>query len=96
MDDPTSEPDYLGDRDPTFAIGGTVRGAQGVFTLQNSNGTQLTVSSNGRFAFETPMVSSASYHVTIAVLPRGQTCSVSNGSGTVGKFDIGDVIVACQ
>jgi hypothetical protein len=83
-------------RDPTYSIGGTVQGAKGVLTLQNSNGTQLRVDSNGAFAFETPMVSSAWYDVTIAVLPRDQTCKVTHGSGTVSEADIRDVVVACH
>ena len=95
VDDPLAEPDYRGS-DPTFVIGGTVQGAKGVLTLQNSNGTQLSVASNGVFAFETPMVSSARYHVTVAVRPGEQTCRVSNGSGTVGDADIDDVVVTCN
>ena len=93
--DPRSEPDSRG-RDPTFAIGGSVQGSRGVLTLQNSNGTQLNVAADGAFSFDTPMVSSARYNVTVAVLPRDQNCRVSNGSGTVGKADIRDVVVTCK
>ena len=95
LDEPSPEPAYEG-RDPTFAIGGTVRGAKGMLTLQNSNGTQLNVASDGEFRFETSMVSSALYNVTIAVLPRDQSCKISNGSGTVGKTDVRNVIVTCS
>jgi len=95
LDEPSPEPAYEG-RDPTFAIGGTVQGAKGMLTLQNSNGTQLNVASDGEFRFETPMVSSALYNVTIAVLPRDQSCKISNGSGTVGKTDVRNVIVTCS
>jgi len=95
VDNPLAEPDYQG-RDPVFAIGGTVQGAKGPLTLQNSNGTQLSVASNGGFAFETPMVSSAWYNVTVAVMPNGQDCRVSNGSGTVASADIDDVVVTCH
>jgi len=82
-------------RDPTFAIGGTVQGARGAVTLQNSNGTQLNVT-NGSFRFDTPMVSSAWYRVTVAVRPREQTCSVTNGAGTVGHADVSDVLITCE
>jgi len=95
VDDPLDGPAFWG-RDPTYSIGGKVQGAQGLLTLQNSNGTQLRVDSDGAFAFETPMVSSAWYNVTVAVLPRGQACKVANGSGTVGEAPIRDVVITCQ
>jgi hypothetical protein len=95
VEDPLDAPGYWS-RDPTYSIGGEVRGAEGALTLQNSNGTQLRVDANGAFAFDTAMVSSAWYNVTVAVVPRGQDCRVTNGSGTVGKADIRDVVIACQ
>ncbi|HEU5135243.1 MAG TPA: hypothetical protein VFU13_08885 [Steroidobacteraceae bacterium] len=80
---------------PTFTIGGTVAGASGPVALQNSNGTILIVASEGAFKFGTPMVRSALYNVTVAVPPKSQTCTVANGSGTVGSADIGNVNVIC-
>src|SRR3982751_4102585 len=68
--------DYL-DPDPTFGIGGTVEGADGALTLQNSNGTILNVAADGSFAFETRMVSSAQYDVKVVVPPREQSCTVA-------------------
>jgi hypothetical protein len=81
---------------PTFSIGGTVQGTAGVLTLQNSNGTQLLVTADGSFTFEMPMVSTALYNVTVAVPPPAQTCAVANGSGTVGRASIRDVIITCR
>ena len=95
VDDSLAESGYWS-RDPTYSIGGKVQGANGILTLQNSNGTQLHVDSDGMFAFETPMVSSAWYNVTVAVVPRDQDCRVSHGSGRVGKADIRDVVVSCK
>jgi hypothetical protein len=87
--------DYSGPT-PTFSIGGTVKGAAGVLTLQNSNGTQLFVAADGVFTFETPMVSTALYNVTVAVAPAAQTCAVANGSGTVARASISDVLITCR
>jgi len=81
---------------PTYSIGGTVAGVAGVLTLQNSNGTLLNVAANGAFAFETPMVSSALYNVTVAVPPAAQACTVTNGSGTVGDASIRTVRITCR
>jgi hypothetical protein len=79
----------------TFFIGGSVEGATGVLTLQNSNGRTLTLARDGSFAFETQMVSSAIYNVTVAVHPESQTCRVAHGSGTVKGADVRNVVVTC-
>ena len=71
-------------------------GVAGVLTLQNSNGTLLNVAAEGAFAFETPMVASALYNVTVAVAPAAQTCDVVNGSGTVGDANIRNVTITCR
>ena len=70
-------------------------GATGSVVLQNSNGTVLILAGDGSFAFDTPMVPSALYNVTVVVQPRFQTCRVTNGAGTVDLGDISDVIVIC-
>jgi hypothetical protein len=80
---------------PTFSIGGTVAGSTGPIALQNSNGTHLIVTTDGSFTFETPMVPSALYNVTVVVPPKSQACTVINGAGTVGTTDIRDVNVVC-
>jgi hypothetical protein len=79
----------------TFFIGGHLEGATGVVTLQNSNGRTLTLVRDGAFAFDTQMVPTALYNVTVAVPPNSQTCRVAHGSGTVGSADIRDVTVIC-
>jgi hypothetical protein len=81
----------------TFTIGGTVSGLNvGDFvTLLDDAGNALTVSANGAFTFSTPLASGASYKVTISAEPTGETCAVSNGSGTVGAANVTNVAVAC-
>ena len=80
---------------PTYSIGGTVTGAGGPNALQNSNGTNVIVATDGSFDFETQMVPSAIYNVTVAVHPTSQACMVANGAGTVRSADISNVIVTC-
>lgn len=87
IDDPTPS--------PTFSVGGTVVGATGPFVLLNSNGTTLNVARDGSFTFETPMVPSALYKVTVAVPPNLQTCVVANGAGTMELANISDIVVTC-
>ena len=83
-------------RIPTFSIGGTVEGATGPIALQNSNGTVVIVPADGRFSFETPMVSGALYKVTVVVPPHSQGCVVDRGAGTVMDANISDVAVKCR
>jgi hypothetical protein len=94
-DDPPSLIDYSGPAE-TFSIGGTVEGAAGLLTLQNSNGTLLSVARNGAFTFETRMVQSALYNVTVAVPPHAQTCTVRDGSGTVSGASVRNVTITCK
>ena len=80
---------------PTFSIGGHVEGMTAPVVLQNSNGTLLIVDRDGSFKFETPMVPSAIYNVTVPVAQGAQSCRVSNGAGTVKFANISDVSVVC-
>jgi hypothetical protein len=81
-----------------FALRGTVSGLAGTgLVLQNNGGDALPVSANGAFAFPTPLASGAPYNVTVATQPSGpsQSCSVTNGSGTIGAADVTNVTVKC-
>ena len=80
---------------PTFSIGGSVEGMTAPVVLQNSNGTLLIVPRDGAFTFETRMVPSAIYNVTVPVAQGSQSCRVHNGAGTVQAANISDVSVVC-
>lgn len=79
---------------PTYAVGGTLSGLSGSVTLRNGSET-LTRSANGAFTFSGELEEGDSYSVSVATQPSGQTCSVANGSGTVGKADVSNVSVTC-
>src|SRR5690606_16375914 len=81
-----------------FSIGGRVSGLEGTgLVLRNNGGDDLAVDSNGAFEFDTPIPSGATYDVTIAAQPSGptQTCTVTNGSGTVGGGAVTSIEVDC-
>lgn len=81
---------------PTFTVGGKVNALSGTgMVLQNNGGNNLSISSNGTFTFTTALLSGATYAVTILTQPSGQTCMVTNGSGTVGASNITSIDVAC-
>jgi hypothetical protein len=82
-------------------IGGQLRGLTPgeTITLQDGRGETLTLSSNGAFSFPTPVASGAPYSVAILTNPSSpvaQTCSVSNGSGTLGGSPVANITVDCD
>ena len=79
----------------TYSVGGTVSGLSGTVVLQDNGGDTLNVAANGGFTFATPLASGAAYNVTVATNPTGQTCTVANGSGTVGSANVTNVAVTC-
>ncbi len=82
----------------TYSIGGSVSGLQGSnVTLQNNGGDDLSISADGSFTFGTELTSGQGYNVAVLLQPTGptQTCTVSDGTGTVGSSDIGGISVAC-
>ena len=79
-----------------YTIGGTVSGLTGTgLVLRNNGGDDLAVGSNGSFTFATSLISGSTYSVTVATQPSGQTCTVSNGSGTVAGANVTSVSVSC-
>ena len=80
---------------PTHAVGGNVTGLSGTVVLQDNGGDDLTLNANGPFAFATKLASGTAYNVTVKTNPSGQTCSVANGSGTIGSADVSNVAVSC-
>lgn len=82
----------------TRAVGVTVSGLDGQgLVLQNNAGDDLAVNASGTLQFSARVPQGAAYAVTVKAQPRmySQTCTVSQGSGTAGAADIGDVSVAC-
>ena len=78
------------------SVGGTVSGLSGTVVLQDNGGDDLSVTGNGSFTFATPVASGAGYSVTVKTNPSGQSCTVSNGSGTVGSANVTNVAVSCS
>ena len=79
----------------TYSVGGTVSGLSGTAVLQDNGGDNLSLSGNGSFTFSSPLADGVGYDVTVKASPAGQTCVVSNGSGTVTAADVTDVAVSC-
>jgi 6-phosphogluconolactonase (cycloisomerase 2 family) len=81
-----------------YTIGGTVSGLAGSgLALQNNGAGSLAVATNGTFAFTSAVPSATAYAVTVSAQPAtpSQTCSVVNGSGTVGASSVSNIAVNC-
>jgi len=83
----------------THMVGGTVSGlVGGSVTLSLNSGAQTqVVSADGAFAFADAIDSGSGYAVTIAAQPTDpvQSCSITNGNGTLGAGDVSDIVVTC-
>ncbi|MEO7432574.1 MAG: reprolysin-like metallopeptidase [Dokdonella sp.] len=82
----------------TFTVGGTLSGLAGTQVVLQINGSNnLVVVTNGAFTFPGPLATGAPYAVTVVTQPASptQTCTVSNGSGTIGSSNVTNVTVAC-
>lgn len=80
-------------------IGGTVSGlgAERSLTLLNNGQDALTITTNGPFVFADSLLSDAAYSVTVSTQPVGQSCTVTNGAGTLNAQgdSIDAVAVSC-
>jgi len=79
----------------TYTIGGTVTGLSGTLVLEDNGSDTVSVSASGAFTFIKPVASGGAYAVTVQTQPAGQTCVVTNGTGTVGSTNVTNVTVAC-
>lgn len=80
----------------TRTIGGSVTGLAGAgLVLRNNGGDDLAIGAAGPFVFATPVVQGGAYAVTVLAQPAGQTCTVTNGSGTASAA-VTSVRVDCR
>jgi hypothetical protein len=91
----------VGPGGPPQPVGGQLYGLSPgeSITLQNNSGDDLTLSANGAFTFATPVAGGWVYSVTILTSPSSpiaQTCTVWDGSGTVGDASVTNVRVNCD
>ncbi len=82
----------------SYTIGGNVSGLSGgnSVELQNNLTDNITVNANGGFVFPTALLDETNYSVTVLTQPAGQTCLLSNNTGTLGGGDVSDVNIACS
>jgi hypothetical protein len=82
------------DRTVSGTVSGLLSGRSLVLSDSGSNST--TVSADGSFTFSTPVAGGTNYAVTVLTQPSGQSCSVTDGTGTMGSDDVSNVAVICS
>ena len=79
-----------------FTVGGTVSGLTGAgLVLRNNGGNDLAISADGPFTFSGPLGAGVAYEVTVATQPSAQSCTVSNGTGSIAGANVTNVAVNC-
>ena len=80
-----------------YQITGDVTGLSGgtSLELQVNGQSPLTVTAGGGFQFPGSFATGTAYQVSMSAQPAGETCSIINGSGTVGTANVTDIQVAC-
>ena len=71
------------------------RGTHGTAVLENNGANDLSTGTNGTFTFSTALAQGAAYNVTVKTNPSGQTCTVTNPSGTIAAANVTNVSVTC-
>ncbi len=86
----------MGSPSSTYTVSGKMTGLNASGLVLQDNGADNYSASSGAttFTFSTPLASSASFQVTVLTQPTGETCTVSNGTGTI-TADVTSVTVAC-
>lgn len=80
-----------------YTVGGSVSGlATGENLVLTNNADTRTITANGTYTFNNALLSNRSYAVSVITQPKGQSCTVANGSGIVGTANVTNVNVTCQ
>lgn len=80
----------------TYTVGGSLTGlfAAGL-VLANAADTLSVPSRSGVFTMPVALPTGAHYDIVVQAQPSPLTCSVSDGSGTIGTAAVTDVLVSC-
>lgn len=81
----------------TFTIGGTITGLSAVgLVLLNNQGDATPIAANAtQFVMTSPIAYGGSYSITVKTPPGGETCQISQGSGSNVTANIDSVAISC-
>jgi len=83
----------------TYTFGGTLTGLAfgNSVVLQNNNGDDLTLTSDGNFTFATALADTSNYSISLNIQPTSpnQVCSLNNQTGILAGNNITNIEVNC-
>jgi uncharacterized repeat protein (TIGR03803 family) len=83
--------------DQSYTVGGTISGLTGGGLVLANGGDRLSVIPGASsFTMPTPVAYTSSYSVTVQTQPTGLTCSVSNGTNTMGTTAVTNIAITCS
>ena len=86
-----------GDSNPPLTLSGTISGLTTSGLALASNGVNLEISAGATsFTFGPILSDTVGYDVIVPIQPTGQSCTVTNGSGTASTANITNVVVTCS
>jgi len=80
-----------------FTIGGSISGlsASGLVLLNNGDDATPIAANATQFVMKSPITDGGSYSITVKTPPGGETCQISQGSGTNITTNIDSVVISC-
>jgi sugar lactone lactonase YvrE len=82
--------------DQPFTVGGSISGlATSGLVLANGSSTLTVAAGATTFTLPAPVSYGAPYAITVQAQPTGLSCSVANGSGTMGAANATNVALTC-
>ena len=79
-----------------YSVSGNLTGlTSGASIVLSVDGQNQTLNQNGGYTTSLSLSTGSSYSIAIAKQPAGETCSVTNGSGTIGSSNANNIQIAC-
>jgi uncharacterized repeat protein (TIGR03803 family) len=83
--------------DRSYTVGGTISGLTSSGMVLVNGSDMLAVNSGASsFTMSTAVAYTSAYAVTVQTQPTGLSCSVSNGTGTMGSAVVTNIAVTCS
>ena len=83
--------------DQSYTVGGTISGfISSGMVLANGSDMLSVMPGASSFTMPTAVAYTSAYAVTLQTQPAGLTCSVSNGTGTMGSAAVANIAVTCS
>lgn len=81
----------------SYTIGGVVAGlSSSGLILKNADSALAVPTGQTSFVFPASIANGSTYSVSISTQPSGQTCSVSNGAGTINAANVTNISITCS